>query len=326
MTWRPDLPDAASFANLRPPAPHLVPTGVEDADALRAALALPAEMPVFHLWGEGRALPGKHVAGRGGEALFIRLVSADALDRHRLAQELTDILSAQGVPVCPPVTGFPRPGPAGGVWFASPYRPHRYADAVPADLERLGVALARLHAALGTSPLRTRIGERTVARYAVLEEAAARLRGTPPAGLPAAAVGWLGRQDLCFDSRLLMGQDAQPLHGDLNYGNVCFDLGEGLPWFVDFETAPVSHLSPACDLAMVVDRFIDTGPPEASARLWAAFAQGYGDVPDLGYLRRIIVQLALRSLLLLCLRVEQSHAVSPSEWAKFTGTLARLHP
>lgn len=326
MTCLPDLPAEAAFAALRPTAPRLIPAGAEEADRLRITLALSADTPVFQLWGEGRTLPGKHVVGGGCEALFIRFVPAEALDRHHLAQALSDGLAAQGLPVCPPVPGFPRPDPAGGGWFASPYRPHRYAHADATDLERLGNALARLHAALTVSPLRSVIAGRTAARYATLQDMATRCRSNTPTGVPAAVTDWLCHRELRFDSGLLTGRDTQALHGDLNYSNVCFSLEDGLPWFVDFETATLSHLSPACDLAMVMDRFIDTGPPDTAGHLWDAFAKAYGNTPDQAYLRQIIAQLALRSLLLLCQRHAQGQAVPAAEWAKFTQALARVQP
>jgi Ser/Thr protein kinase RdoA (MazF antagonist) len=326
MTSLSDLPADAAFAVLRPDPPCLVPADLDTVAALRKALELPAAMPVFHLRGGSRLLPGKYVVGEGADALFIRAVPAEARHRHQLAAVMTADLWARGAAVLPRISGFPRAAANGGAWFASPFRLHRYAGAEPVDLERLGEALCLLHRALRACPVADAVRVATAARYAELDDlAAAWRRGAAPAtGVPAPARHWLAQTGLHFDSRDLMGADAQPLHGDLNYGNVCFDPDTGAPWFVDFETAPYSHLSPACDLAMVVDRFIATAPAGQEAMLTVALARGYGGGVDAGALRAMRRLLALRSLLLLALRANRGSPVPDSEWAKFTGTLARL--
>ena len=84
---------------------------------------------------------------------------------------------------------------------------------------------------------------------------------------PCSSVGTMRRNpDIIFKEKIiknvsysdfkLLTNNAQLIHGDLNYGNVLIDKETKKPIIIDFEDATSAWLSPLYDLALVLQRFI----------------------------------------------------------------------
>lgn len=96
---------------------------------------------------------------------------------------------------------------------------------------------------------------------------------------------------------------AQPIHGDLNYGNILVSDDDKKIIFIDFEEATRSYFNPMVDVAMVIERFIKTYKCNQD-NLLVEFKKSYINVTGEWFktssqLSNILRSLSARALLLL---------------------------
>lgn len=315
-----DLPAEPAFSVLRPEPPCTVPASGECAERLRVALGLQPE-DVFGLRGPDGLLAGKYACRLDGRPLFIKTVPQGSVEDHLLANRIALHAASRGVRVCSLVEGFPRAFDEGRALLGYPLLEYRFAAASEADMRALGRELAKLHEALTRFPEADRIGRLSAQRIDMLT-GLSRSDRSGISGIPEPVQAILARKP--FEPSLLLGTEPQPIHGDLNFSNVCFERPRDEPVFIDFETACRSWLSPVCDLALAFDRFVLTAPRSLHRALLKALAEGYGNTPSLGDLLDMLEQTAIRSLLLLTARCKSGLPVQHSEWRKFIDTVGRV--
>lgn len=263
------------------------------------------------------------VLSESGPSFFIKILSCEALNSQLGADRIARWVVSQGFPSSNLIEGFPREVPGIGFVLAYPYLEGRYANPSESDLSRLGTELARLHKSLKFCPWRDEIRDRGLQRNKQLSDLFQNLRRGR------AVVGRIPQEVLSFlleevEIGLLdvLVQDAQVVHGDLNYGNVLFD-DAGNVVFLDYEDTLISWLSPLAELSFVIERFTLKYDDEVALRLARALIRAYdagGSKPfgRLGLLRDVLRSLSLRSLLLLILVQEHKRwNVPDSEWSKF---------
>jgi Ser/Thr protein kinase RdoA (MazF antagonist) len=187
------------------------------------------------------------------------------------------------------------------------------------DLQALGGAIAELHAALRRHDDAATVRTNARAWFGHLEAAAEHAAAGTIAGYPKAAAKCLAARNRPLDYGLDAPQ-AQPLHGDLNFGNViAHDNGIAI---VDFENAVRSFGPPLLDLAFALERFCFSAKPDAATEtaLARALLDGYGTVapaPTQSDIEDALMLHARRALAVLAAKTENAMAAEPSEIEKF---------
>ena len=302
--WLPDPPAHGGLAAEWPALAPLAPLPEAVAALVRAR--------------RGRALlpgpPASWVVELEAHDVLVRVVSAERAARIVRGDRIARHAAALDVAVSTLRPGWPQAiSPASSV-TAHEYVAGRFARAEVADLRALGAALRGLHEALRALPSADRVRSGAEARWAMLSARAARLAAGEEAGPWPERVTRLVRQwgaTLDVDDA-----DAQPLHGDINAGNVIFPP-QGAPVLIDFEDAPTTWLSPAADLAAAVERFAMRSQQSRHVeQLVAALVAGYDKDLAEGTMTR---HLARRGVQALCVLAEAEAAgarPAAEEWDK----------
>jgi Ser/Thr protein kinase RdoA (MazF antagonist) len=203
-----------------------------------------------------------------------------------------------------------------------PFVEGRYPRSDLAELERIGRALGALHHALAGHPDRLSIAARAAERdsalvalwpYSVLEVA------------PASCVVLLRALSVTIAVPSLKNGNPQPLHGDLNPGNILVTAERGIA-FLDFENVRHSCGPVVLDLAMLVERLCrmsDDGRVNENAlsALVSGYARAAGRSADTlfpaGELHRALVARNVKALCILAAKQQSGHPVDEAEWLKF---------
>lgn len=203
-----------------------------------------------------------------------------------------------------------------------PYVAGRRVHADIADMTALGAAIAELHDALSRIDGVAAVKANARAWFSHLETIAARAHAI--VGYPDAAATCLAARNRPLDDGL-DASDAQPLHGDLNFGNViAHDNGIAI---VDFENAVRSFGPVLFDLAFALERFCfaaksDTATETALAR---ALLNGYGAIspaPTRSDIEDALTLHARRALAVLAAKTESGMTAEASEIEKFLFLIA----
>ena len=323
MCARSDLPRAPAHAGMLPRDPFFGAATDDCRHALEAIL--PDVVGVERMILDPEAADtGRfyRVRRRDGEVWFLKVLPED--DYAGIAA--ADALAARLPRCCGAVrsSGVLRFADGSNrVAVAYPFIASRYATAEPADLAALGRAIAGLHQGLREIQDRLAIAERARARTRRLLATLQRASNAQGA-LEDVDVEW-------DDSRLasvLDGDRAQPLHGDLNPGNILFELESGAIRFLDFEDARHSFGPPLLDLALPLERLCLLDDDEATAvesaiQFLRAYAEA-GSVAPIATSGALATALRFINLRALALMIERRNAgleTSPQEWRKFTRLL-----
>ena len=158
----------------------------------------------------------------------------------------------------------------------------------PEELRRLGRNIGRMHKVLRKSPFSRTIERNSKVRATAicrgLRELKAVLKRGEAKGLPCCQA-WISKNKAFIerlldkytpDFRIYDDLRCQPIHGDLNAGNV-MSSGKGGDVFLDLEEAGHSYFPPLADIAMAIERFIlfDAPGKRESVRRLRSFIAGY---------------------------------------------------
>jgi Ser/Thr protein kinase RdoA (MazF antagonist) len=255
---------------------------------------------------------------RGGAPVFLKLMSAADYDRVAEIAAILAPLAGECYAACP--TGvFPLTDGSSRIAVAYRYVDGRYLAPSPAEMKALGRKVALLHRKLRDLPDRDRIRVQARERARVLD-AILRARGRDRALLDAAAIPAL---TACVEESL-EGPAAQPLHGDLNVGNILYERHTGDIHFLDFEDVRHTCGPPLLDLALPIERFCLLMESESQAKAGAcALLGGYAEcagaspIGSAGALAQALRAINERAVALLILRQNAGLRSPPGEWRKF---------
>jgi hypothetical protein len=326
MMFAPDLPRPPAFAALRPPAPVFVPA--ESAVAARLAMLFAPRASIFRLvTGAARAdqgLAGYYRAERpGAPAVFLKVITEDELERARAIEALAAARPDEA-PIARLLPGWPREMEGGFFVLAYPFVGGRFANADEADLARVGRGIGRLHRALARMPQASQIREACAARLSLLE---ARRRAL---AVGQVAFGPAPQRLARVAAKLSLGVErgGQPLHGDLNPGNILLPLDGADPVVLDLEDARHTFGPPRLDLALAIERFcLDSADDRRVLSLVEALLQGYAATGaplhfEDGELAHALLFVNLRALCLLAELESRGERRPAEEWRKFLGLVA----
>ena len=311
--------------------PTYAPAPLPVADRLRAItgrdgavlkMAPAAEHPVGYYCLDSKA---------GLTPLFVKVIPRNNLAPCLAAEKLVARLPA----VCPVrrlLPGYPRDWNGAYAVLAYKFVDGRFAHNSVNDMARIGRSIARLHLGLAGLADAEEIRARCIRRLAVLER---RRRGVAEGSVAAGPEPERFRRlaqasELGLDSEA--APEAQPIHGDLNYGNVLLPIDGSDPIILDCEDAVHTWGSALQDLALAIERFclsateVDADSFALAVALLAAYGKGMGRRPVrcAGDLARAIVFVNLRALCLLAELEANGEQRDPGEWAKFMRLMDQL--
>lgn len=257
----------------------------------------------------------------GEPPLFLKVVDDERLAQQLAADRIAAWLFEQGVATSRVLPDYPRRLPDGRLLLGYRLIEGRPPGSEGEQLDRLGHTLARMHRCLRALPWRDEI--RLISRRRDRAFRRARLRLLERPGLDPEL-----RELLLTDATDLPAGAAQPLHGDLNQGNVLFQSSDLRPVLLDFEDAVHNHHSVSVDLAMAVERFVlvpfsdDAQALAAGERLLSGYRRlGEPNWPATG-LAALLRTLAVRALVLLGMG---EAPVDPNEQRKFVRLIRQTH-
>lgn len=305
-----------TWLSLHPPVPSFLPVTEEDAATVISAVG--QEGTVTEMASDSDHQKLYRFDAKSGEPLFVRIVAAKWAADAEESETLAAWLAEQGVSAVPaPIPGFPKRLASGAMVSASAFVKARPLQATPEAMQRFGKRLSDLHSALARHPQRPEWENRTQHRLSRLSEIRAKLAtGDMRAGPdPERAAAIAADATIDFNRE---HEDRQPLHGDLNAGNVLW-TGDDL-FFIDFEDVVHSVLPPAFELALVLERHVLVQHEDAKSAIEAgsALLAGYGGQRPIRFdLVAHLRALALRSLCVLADAEQDGHSPPASEWQKF---------
>lgn len=195
-------------------------------------------------------------------------------------------------------------------WWLYPYLNGHVARSEHEDAALSGHALGKVHVGLSRLPQSSEIGHAANTRWQGLLNIG--LFDHPRAGALAKECGPVAND-------LRNGRDAQPLHGDVNPGNILISRSSAV--IIDFEELPHAHGSPVLDLAKLVERLalssekaVDLGRVLVSH--WIQ-AREEVPLPRVGLLADAVAANNLYSLAILVALERSGNPASEAEWKKF---------
>lgn len=257
----------------------------------------------------------------GYSSYFLKVTDQVHVQRQLESDQIGEYLAMNGINVNSLVSSFPKSAAGLGdvslSMLAYPYLNANFIQPNSCSLSLLGEAIGRLHLVLSEAPFAEQVKTRGLKRHQALIKS---WHQNTFENIKDHEV----RQVLAQSDKTLLSllvEDAQCVHGDLNYGNIMLDDQQQIV-FLDFEDAQSAWFNPLKDLAFVVERFILIHQPQDMGlqlnALLASYYRIYKKTFDNAeHLVRLLQALAVRSLLILAEVERQGCTVAPSEWEKF---------
>ena len=202
-------------------------------------------------------LIGSYKVIRKSGSLFVKIVSLEAYETQKLSEKISLFLKESGLGTVNCVANFPQISDKLGIAvMAYPFIENNYICVSPEAMHLLGVELGKVHQALRQLPYQQEITANSYDYF----------------------MSCLNHKSTLYDKLEKMGADtpslketiehflvanfmssAQIIHGDMNYGNILVSSYDTQKLtFIDFEESSRSYFNPMLDIAMIIERFIQT--------------------------------------------------------------------
>lgn len=264
----------------------------------------------------------RYISENNAQDLFIKLEKKQRDGDIKISEETAIWLSKNGINAVYCIDGYPREY-KNNLMLAYKYIDGRFIQATESDLTTLGKSIAFLHNKLSEIPSKKIIKKETNARLDNLQ----RIREDISKGNCVCGPSPLKLKELSKDNSISFTKnytEAQPLHGDLNPGNMI--MMDSNVFFLDFEDTIHSFLCPFYELAYVIERIIlvSTLEKKEKIRISKTFLNSYLTSRSKLKLKKhndmllnILRGLSLRSLCTLALYEINNVEINTNEWKKF---------
>ncbi|WFE69798.1 phosphotransferase [Thiomicrospira sp. R3] len=313
MNW---LPSHPAFDGFYPQAQHWLPLQTSFAEILQAYSGVRGD--VFSLTGKGWGKGFYRIEAKS--PVFIKCVEESRFEKQREADRIAAyVMLSCGIKTSCCLAGFPITLPEQQYsLFVYPYVNSGFIGPSPANMTKLGELIARTHQCLAQAPFKDQIKSQGLARFSWIESTLD-FFASEPIVIPDQASAIL--QSIPAGFLRVMQENAQPIHGDLNVGNILQDEQDELI-LIDFENSYFSWSSPLVDLAFVMERFILIREDIDKQACLLSLLQAYKRLSDVCFhdaskVIHVLQALSVRSLLLLTELARQGGEVRDSEWQKF---------
>lgn len=318
----PQLPNVPAYAGMRPDKRIFVPAVDQNAKMIRK----------LHAGGEVHLMVGGYLDNKfykyideQGSKLFLKVVPENDTYRYIQANEICKFLEVNDVYTNVIIDGYPQHLYDDWMLLAYEYIPGRFAELTIEDMKAIGVLVGKLHVVLRSLPCRDMIAGKTKERNSLIKRRAELIRNGYDSGPQPDRVREMLLQEPEFLEMLRLEKGSQPLHGDLNYGNILLSELNGNAIVLDFEDTLHSWYHPVFEIAFLIERFIlpaktDTETiKELSSALISSYLTQQDNINDLFPipLDTCLRVLSLRSVLLLSEMEDKGIYVDSNEWDKF---------
>lgn len=313
----PTLPEVPAWPGFEPEPDSWQPAPA-NTQQLCAALGRSGQL-LYRPHGKGIRGFYQLLTSDDGPDLFLKVVPPERAEQLLAADRVASLLAGQGLPVTHLHDNIITLA-SGDLLLSQDLLYGRNAHADQADMKRLGTLLARLHSQLIKLSDTAAIRKASQQRDRTLAEARDDQALLTKLDYRADEV----RACIAEQDPTLPSDHAQPLHGDLNLGNLLFVEPDGRPILLDFEDSLHNWHSPKMDLAMALERFVlvrcsnDVQALTLGRALFDGYRQVGGQLDwSTGELGETLRTLSVRALLLLAQRHAELQPVAETEWDKF---------
>lgn len=252
--------------------------------------------------------------------LFLKIINLAASKTQMLAEEIVKHLFKTGTNTVRLLQNFPKINYTHNVMILG--YPFIYGTYVEPQLENIGLVgseLGKMHLGLKKFNDTLTIEENSNRHLEFcISNIPKLLFQLKEANIDASAI----KDTLCNLIKQELMSAAQPIHGDLNYGNILVSDDNQKIIFIDFEEATRSYFNPMVDVAMAIERFIKTRKCNQDDLLFE-FKKNYINVTGEWFrtssqLSNILRGLSARALLLLAsINKEETNDWHIEERSKF---------
>ena len=206
-------------------------------------------------------LEGFYKLELNGKFYFVKVVPSHFSSSLLAGEKISSWLSQHSLSSVVCIRGFPVHDLISDLSiFMYPFYDFRYCQPSTYDLTKIGTYVARMHVLLANYP---NSSELRLSSWRNHELILRTLKKFDDTSILYSAQTSIVSQILCsiddqlFDSVL---HDPQPIHGDLNGGNLLFDVSSSSIFALDFEESSYAFYSCWYDLVFVIQRFIIAYP------------------------------------------------------------------
>ena len=318
----PLLPNIPAFVGVRPDKRTFVPAIDQNANMIMKVFA---SGQIYKMVSESAKNKFyKHIDTKGKE-LFLKVVPETDVSRYLEANDICKYLQVNDVYTNLIIDGYPQHIYGDMMLLASEYVHGRLADLTIEDMKSIGMLVGKLHVVLRNLPDRKLIADNTRERMNLIKRRAELVKNGSEYGPQPDRIREMLIQEPKFFEMLSLEKGSQPLHGDLNYGNILITKNSGSAIVLDLEDAVHSQYHPEFELAFLIERFILAAETDTenikklSKALISSYLTQQDHTNDLFPfpLDACLRVLSLRSVLLLSEMEEKGIYVDSDEWHKF---------
>jgi hypothetical protein len=259
---------------------------------------------------------------RSNTEIFVKIIPVEHCELQLQSDKMAAWLEYENISVSRLLVDFPKIINDEYAVLAYEYIDGRFSNNSESDIKALGLSLGKLHNVMKECPYREKIKIAGISRHEMI---LSRLVEVHNDGCNGHVPEYVRRllKSVSSDLLQILIENAQVIHGDLNYGNVLFIGSEPIPVFLDFEDSWTAWFSPLMDLAFVIERFSLTTNNEDALSLSNVLLNAYYRISDNRFeypeeLGMILKGMSVRSLLILILVSDKyPERITDSEWKKF---------
>jgi hypothetical protein len=261
---------------------------------------------------------------RSNPEIFVKIIPIEHCELQLQSDKMAAWLENENISVSRLLVDFPKIINNEYAVLAYEYIDGRFSNNSESDIKALGLSLGKLHNIMKVCPYRDEIKIAGISRHEMILNRLVEIHNGCCSDYVPKDVRRL-LKNASSDLLQVLTENAQVIHGDLNYGNVLFLGSEPIPVFLDFEDSWTAWFSPLIDLAFVIERFALTGSDDNALTLSRVILDAYYTISENRFeypeeLGMILKGMSVRSLLLLILMSDKfPERITDLEWKKFVG-------
>jgi thiamine kinase-like enzyme len=238
---------------------------------------------------------------QGDKAYFIKIVSKQDHDSQNGADKISKWLSSTGVHVGVVENNYPKEVFSFNCWiYIYSYIKHNFFTRNTEEMYSIGKEVGRMHKMMQSYPHIENVIEDGRKKNRFLYRQLQNIKTNKISSLISYEAILLIKS-FPYEEFNLLEDSPKMIHGDLNMGNIIFDMSKKRPIIIDFEDSISSWLNPIYDVAFIIQRFVLLN--NNSLELSSSFISGYKKYYDIniqyGQLYSMLKIISIRALLVL---------------------------
>jgi len=257
----------------------------------------------------------------GNQKLFIKIVSNQDHKSQSGAEKIARWLFDSGLSVRTVYDNFPKKIKQKECWiYIYDYFNHKFDLRNCDELKLVGKEVGKMHKLMQENPYHKKVYFNGEKKNNYLFEKLKEIKSDIyPTNFSADAIELV--QNTTYDEYHELSEYAQMVHGDLNFGNIIFQVDNYKPIIIDFEDSVTAWINPLYDIAFIIQRFILLSGTKNKLELSRSFINGYKSENIIkcnnNCFMVMLKMISIRSLLVLSTLGETEQKFYKSEVNKF---------